>query len=422
METNLSQLYEAKFDEQINLLLHFHEGNQKNAINSLLDTLVEGHFHIERNATIRSPSHINVLLFGLLPRLDPALQPELVDTFAHIVYRHLRNAETCRTANVTQNLVTLLSTMTVSPELRTSFVNLLQAIGSHSTSINDVYVLFRPIVALHRNRKDDGDPEVALLLLRGMTAMTTQRSNEHQHQEGKSFFDLDPAAVSNTKFHQPSPSSPSGGGGRRATATTGWSRPTRSTGILVPASSVQAWPTSGYTIILSIRPEILDPNASHELFTFRGSQGHGISCRVVSASLVFTVYTTPVNNRTEASSDDIGTGKDYVVDNVFAMDGGGEGEGEGEGEGDDGREGGGEGGESGVENGSRNTHNRHTPSKKRRSNKRARFTTICINHVQKTLWRSRVTVHINGVQRGSKRLVSPPASNMSPVTDGYFGS
>lgn len=415
METNLSQLYEAKFDEQINLLLHFHEGNQKNAINSLLDTLVEGRFHIERNATIRSPSHINVLLFGLLPRLDPALQPELVDTFAHIVYRHLRNAETCRTANVTENLVTLLSTMTVSPELRTSFVNLLQAIGSHSTSINDVYVLFRPIVALHRNRKDDGDPEVALLLLRGMTAMTSQRSNEHQHQEGKSFFDLDPAAISNTKFRQPSPFLAYGGGGSRATATTattattGWSRPTRSTGILVPASSVQAWPTSGYTIILSLRPEILDPDASHELFTFRGSQGHGISCRVVSASLVFTVYTTPVNNRTEASSDDIGTGKDYVVDNVFAMDGGG-----GDGEEDD--------SEGGVENGSRSTRNRHTPSKKRRSNKRARFTTICINHVQKTLWRSRVTVHINGVQRGSKRLVYPPASNMSPVTDGYFGS
>ena len=153
---NLSHLFHEEANEQIQLLLHFHEGNQPDTISSLLDTLVEGRFNLELNSTIRSPSHINVLLFGLLPRLDPSLQPSLVDTFATIVHRHLRNAEMCRRANVNQNLVTLLSTLTFSPALRTAFVNLLQAIGSHSTTLTDVYDLFQPIVALHRN--PEGNP------------------------------------------------------------------------------------------------------------------------------------------------------------------------------------------------------------------------------------------------------------------------
>ena len=166
-------------NNHISNLLEFHANNQQEAISSLLDTLVEGRFHIERNATIRSPSHINVLLFGLLPRLDPLLQPGLVDTFASMVHRHIRNAETCRRANVTQNLVTLLSTMEVTSELRTSFVFLLQAIGSHSTTINDVYTLFRPIVALHQNKQqqqgEEARPRVALLLLRAMEAMVSNK-------------------------------------------------------------------------------------------------------------------------------------------------------------------------------------------------------------------------------------------------------
>ena len=49
-----------------------HDGDQKQVVRSMLDTLVEGQFHEDNNCTIRSETHINVLLFGLLPRLAPA--------------------------------------------------------------------------------------------------------------------------------------------------------------------------------------------------------------------------------------------------------------------------------------------------------------------------------------------------------------
>ena len=320
--SNLTSLYQESANEQINLLLHYHENNENEAIASLLDTLVEGRFHQETNATIRSPSHINVLLFGLLPRLNPSLQPKLVDTFANMVHRHLRNAETCRRGNLTQHLVSLLSTMDISAELRTSFVGLLQAIGSHSTTINDVYVLFRPIVTLHDDARpsggsggsggngggdDGGDggngetkkksterkeekarPEVALLLLRAMEAMANQSQEQHQDQE-HGFFDLDPHAptpverkrniVSFNKLTSPIKRRGSGGGS--SGGGSGWSRPVRPAGLSVPASSLQVWPAGGYTLFLSIRPETLDPNSSHLLFSFRGMNGHGITCMLI---------------------------------------------------------------------------------------------------------------------------------------------
>ena len=62
--SNLTSLYQESANEQINLLLHYmyHENNENEAIASLLDTLVEGRFHQETNATtystgtrIRSP-------------------------------------------------------------------------------------------------------------------------------------------------------------------------------------------------------------------------------------------------------------------------------------------------------------------------------------------------------------------------------
>ena len=141
-EEELTHLYKDTANEQISMLLMMYD-NQKDAISSLLDTLVEGRFDIERNATIRSPSHINILLFGLLPRLDPELQPSVVDTFASMVSRHMRNAETCRRANVTQNLVTLLSTMEVSSKLQSSFVGLLQAMFKYPPLTRPLYKLLQ---------------------------------------------------------------------------------------------------------------------------------------------------------------------------------------------------------------------------------------------------------------------------------------
>ena len=60
--SNLTSLYQESANEQINLLLHYHENNENEAIASLLDTLVEGRFHQETNATTYSKGvHVFVL-------------------------------------------------------------------------------------------------------------------------------------------------------------------------------------------------------------------------------------------------------------------------------------------------------------------------------------------------------------------------
>ena len=66
--SNLTSLYQESANEQINLLLHYHENNENEAIASLLDTLVEGRFHQETNATTYSFSlyeHVPLLLEGI---------------------------------------------------------------------------------------------------------------------------------------------------------------------------------------------------------------------------------------------------------------------------------------------------------------------------------------------------------------------
>ena len=107
--TELDKLYFSSANKQISLLMHFHDGDQKQVVRSMLDTLVEGQFHKEMNCTIRSEAHISMLLFGLLPRLAPSLQSPLIDTLADMIERHFRNAESCRRVSVTRHLVTLLT-------------------------------------------------------------------------------------------------------------------------------------------------------------------------------------------------------------------------------------------------------------------------------------------------------------------------
>jgi hypothetical protein len=143
---------------------------------------------------------------------------------------------------------------------------------------------------------------------------------------------------------------------------------------------------------------MLDPSSTFELFTFRGGNGHGISCRIVSSSIVYTVYTTPVSN--SKSSFETGVGRDYVIENVFDL----------------------KDSSMMTEKNNNNSGTKETSNnRKRERTRKKKFTTLCFNHVHKTLWRSRLTVHVNGILRDSKRLVYPPASNMSPVIDGYIG-
>ena len=160
----------------------------------------------------------------------------------------------------------------------------------------------------------------------------------------------------------------------------------------------------------------------------------GISCRVISSSLVFTVYTTPVSN--SKSPNEIGTGRDFVIDNVFnnssttANDDNDANDTNGGNSGNDMNGGNGMNYEDNS-NADTNLHlsssadgnidatqnNRARKRQRRRgaTNNTNSFTTICFNHIHKQLWRSRLTVHINGVLRETKRFVYPPASNMSPI-------
>ena len=101
-------------------------------------------------------------------------------------------------------------------------------------------------------------------------------------------------------------------------------RPQRVSGIVIPPSSLQKWPVGGYTIILSLRPETLDPVTDVELFTFRGEQGHGVTAQIVSSSLVFTVCSQGADNRINAEHPSTSSqrlnkndGKQIIIDNIF---------------------------------------------------------------------------------------------------------
>jgi hypothetical protein len=456
--TELDKLYASSANKQLSLLMHFHDGDQKQVVRSMLDTLVEGQFHKVSNCTIRSEAHINVLLFGLLPRLAPALQTALIETFADMIERHFRNAESCRRVHVTRHLVTLLTSSrlldcraplagsgpgattataatttaatkgvpvdavdattitqrsrairalstTMSPVLEQTIVRLLQAIGTHRTTIADVYDLFRPIVALRRapsasTLPSEKDEACALLMIRAMEAMASQR--HHRGHNEPAFFDLDPSVPLRpedvdhhelllnmpgigTPFSESVSSAAMTMQHRRSSKTSAniWIRPQRVSGIVIPAPSLQKWPVGGYTVIVSLRPEMLDPDTDVELFTFRGNQGHGVTARVVSSSLVVTVCLNGADNATMnpslRPSDD--EGKQIIVEDVFG-----------------------------------NCHEEPSGTTAVKG-----FTTIYVSHVYRTLWRSRLTVAVDGVVVLSKRLAYPPASQMTPLTDGFVG-
>ena len=105
---NLTSLHSSNADKQISLLFHFHDGNEIQVVKSLLDTLVEGKFDLWTNSTIRSPQHVHVLIFGLLPRLSRDLQIHLLDTFIQVVRRHARNADVCQRMKLSHHIVSMM--------------------------------------------------------------------------------------------------------------------------------------------------------------------------------------------------------------------------------------------------------------------------------------------------------------------------
>ena len=104
----LTGLHNQTADHVINNLLLFNENDEIQVVKSLLDTLVEGRFDLWTNCIIKSPSHIHIIIFGLLPRLNEELQIHLLDTFINIVERHVRNAEICRKYKLPQHIISML--------------------------------------------------------------------------------------------------------------------------------------------------------------------------------------------------------------------------------------------------------------------------------------------------------------------------
>ena len=74
----LTGLHNQAADHVINNLLLFNENDEIKVVKSLLDTLVEGRFDLWTNCIIKSPSHIHIIIFGLLPRLNEELQIHFV--------------------------------------------------------------------------------------------------------------------------------------------------------------------------------------------------------------------------------------------------------------------------------------------------------------------------------------------------------
>ena len=86
----LTGLHNQAADHVINNLLLFNENDEIKVVKSLLDTLVEGRFDLWTNCIIKSPSHIHIIIFGLLPRLNEELQIQLVGhVHINIVERHV---------------------------------------------------------------------------------------------------------------------------------------------------------------------------------------------------------------------------------------------------------------------------------------------------------------------------------------------
>ena len=73
----LTSLHNQNADNIINNLLLFNENDEIKVVKSLLDTLVEGKFDLWTNCIIKSPTHIHIIIFGLLPRLKMDLQTQI---------------------------------------------------------------------------------------------------------------------------------------------------------------------------------------------------------------------------------------------------------------------------------------------------------------------------------------------------------
>jgi hypothetical protein len=387
----LASLHSAAADKQISLLFHFHDGNEIQVVKSLLDTLVEGKFDLWTNSTIRSPHHVHVLIFGLLPRLTKDLQIHLLDTFIKIVQRHVRNAEICQRMNLTHHIVNMMLSDTLVGDshgeqmlesLQEMLIKLLKAIGSHSTGTRDLFHLFRPfttergkkcaklildaIVATASTAKYLSTPPPCLDLdaAGGGTpkgskkvVKTTAAALAAQAFDSN---DGDPASPSGVKISRKSLMMPRSDISEFLESTIiAAANAGISSGVgVILSPPPQSWSSGGYSIGLWIRPEAITDRIKDPLFLFRGAMGHGVGAYIVGRKLLYRVFEGGTKTQ------------DVAVDNIIEC---------------------------------------------------SRWRWLCITHVSKALWRSRFTVFLDGQEIFTKRVPYPMAASMAPIQDAYLG-
>ena len=131
----------------------------------------------------------------------------------------------------------------------------------------------------------------------------------------------------------------------------------RSQNGLVILPNLESWPSGGYSFCLHLRPEGIVDRVSEPLFVFQGSDRHGVAAYIVGRHLLFKTFN--------------GDGKDAetLIENVVDV-------------------------------------------------KRWRW--LCITHVSRALWRSKLSVFIDGQPVFSKRHAYPVAASMSSINS-YIG-
>ena len=272
------------------------------------------------NCIIKSPSHIHIIIFGLLPRLKEELQVHLLDTFIKIVERHVRNAEICRKYKLPQHIISMLLSkesfvQTMLHKLKDRFIRLLEAIGKHSFTTVDLFHYFRPF------SHPCGSP-VADIIIDTMlgTAMSTQLRHPPPcldmdgtsinmrstigaigspiRNDAKSFsakaaeeaFDLADKQHGMDVFLSPSKSN---NFSTKSAFDLHLEKVTENLSILGVRSqnglailpNLETWPSGGYSFCLHLRPEGIVDRVSEPLFIFQGSERGMVSQLILLADI-----------------------------------------------------------------------------------------------------------------------------------------
>ena len=317
---------EPDIDGMLNQFFVFHGNDPNRVMDALLDLLVSGRcvklcdgvillptvgthtlaaaalcvgmprFHIQNECRIRSPRHVRLVVFGLLPKLPLTLQTALLETLAALLRHHRSNLDVCARVGLCQGLLQLLTSsqlrrllhgpdadavaaprvapprLPATPRavqaltgdagkmgLLRRIVRVLAIVGSHTSSLRDLQAFLRPILCVTDLEAGyRGSPEHTVVshhLLQALDSMARTGST------AAAYFDF-------TGPH-----------------------------CYLSIPEMVPFPRSGYTVAMWVRLERLPVEGSHRgresggcfLMQFVGPTGCGVELAVRRRSLVYHV-------------------------------------------------------------------------------------------------------------------------------------